>query len=108
SSLVAALSKAPVEAEDRLFATLDPMLRRVRLPEGEEIILADTVGFISQLPTQLVEAFKATLEEVTEADLLIHVLDASSPDVMRQRAAVFQVLGELGLTPAQLSERTIE
>ncbi|PSC73950.1 GTP-binding chloroplastic [Micractinium conductrix] len=110
SSLLEALSGAgDVGVEDRLFATLDPTLRRVMLPRsGKDAILSDTVGFISNLPTQLIEAFRATLEEVTEADLLLHVLDVSSPQVLAQRQAVLHVLRELGLTQQQLEERVVE
>ncbi|KAL4437274.1 hypothetical protein ABPG75_004413 [Micractinium tetrahymenae] len=110
SSLMAALAKrSGVVAEDRLFATLDPTLRRVQLPgAGRDVILSDTVGFISDLPHQLVEAFKATLEEVTEADLLLHVLDASSPQVLAQRGAVLGVLRELGLGQRELEDKVVE
>ena len=83
-------------AEDKLFATLDPMTRRVKLAGGQEILLTDTVGFLQHLPTTLVAAFRATLEEVTEADLLVHVVDASSPLMARQIEAVEQVLEEIG------------
>jgi len=83
-------------AEDKLFATLDPMTRRVRLEGGQEILLSDTVGFVQRLPTTLVAAFRATLEEVAEADLLVHVVDVSSPSMHRQIEAVEQVLEEIG------------
>ncbi|GAB4821475.1 hypothetical protein N2152v2_008521 [Parachlorella kessleri] len=105
SSLVNALSKADVGVEDRLFATLDPTLRRVLLPSGKEAILSDTVGFISDLPHQLMDAFRATLEEVCEADLLLHVLDASSPQVAQQREAV---LRELNIDGDRLEHSVIE
>ncbi len=82
--------------EDNLFATLDPMTRRVRLEGGQEILLTDTVGFVQRLPTTLVAAFRATLEEVAEADLLVHVVDASSPSMHVQIEAVEQVLEEIG------------
>jgi GTP-binding protein HflX len=82
--------------EDKLFATLDPMTRRVRLAGGQEILLTDTVGFVQRLPTTLVAAFRATLEEVGEADLLVHVVDASSPSMHRQIVAVEQLLEEIG------------
>src|SRR3546814_16102220 len=75
-------------ARDQLFATLHPTMRRVRLPSGQTIILSDTVGFISDLPTDLVAAFRATLEEVTEADLILHVRDAAHPDSLAQQADV--------------------
>jgi GTP-binding protein HflX len=84
-----------------LFATLDPTLRRVRLPHGEEVILSDTVGFISDLPTMLVAAFRATLEEVLEADLILHVRDIASPETQQQAADVMAVLGELGVHPGE-------
>ena len=80
STLFNRLTRADVQAADMLFATLDPTLRRVRLPHGTPIILSDTVGFISDLPTQLVAAFRATLEEVVEADLVLHLRDISDPD----------------------------
>jgi GTP-binding protein HflX len=83
-------------AEDKLFATLDPTTRRVRLPGGQEFLLTDTVGFVQRLPTTLVAAFRATLEEVAEADMLLHVVDASHPQVHMQVAAVEQVLEEIG------------
>ncbi|KAL3161798.1 hypothetical protein ABBQ38_008890 [Trebouxia sp. C0009 RCD-2024] len=108
SSLLQALTRKDSGVEDRLFATLDPALRRVHLPSGREAILSDTVGFISDLPHQLVNAFKATLEEVCEADLLLHVLDASSPDVQQQRSAVLQVLRDLGISEARLQNSLVE
>ncbi|KAK9826096.1 hypothetical protein WJX81_002388 [Elliptochloris bilobata] len=108
SSLVAALSRRPVEARDRLFETLDPTLRKAMLPSGREVILSDTVGFISDLPHQLVTAFKATLEEVVEADLLVHVVDASSPALAQQRATVLDVLRGLGVSEATLASRMVE
>src|SRR6266700_6689867 len=83
-------------AEDKLFATLDPTTRRVRLPGGQEFLLTDTVGFVQRLPTTLVAAFRATLEEVVEADLLVHVVNAAYPAVNRQIEAVEQVLEEIG------------
>ncbi|MCX5726069.1 MAG: 50S ribosome-binding GTPase [Candidatus Saganbacteria bacterium] len=82
-------------ADNKLFATLDPTTRRVILPNEQEILITDTVGFIQKLPHQLIEAFRATLEEVTEADILIHVVDASSPHINEQIEAVFNVLEEL-------------
>jgi len=96
STLLNALAGAGVLAEDRLFATLDPTTRRTRLAGGQEILLTDTVGFVQRLPTTLVAAFRATLEEVAEADLLVHVVDASSPMMRRQVEAVEQVLEEIG------------
>ena len=97
STLLNRLSVSTVDtlAEDKLFATLDPTTRRVRLSGGQEFLLTDTVGFVQRLPTTLVAAFRATLEEVKEADLLIHVVDASHPSVHRQMAAVEEVLEEI-------------
>jgi GTP-binding protein HflX len=96
STLLNALSGASVLAEDKLFATLDPTTRRIRLAGGQEFLLTDTVGFVERLPTTLVAAFRATLEEIAEADLIVHVVDASSPAMQRQVEAVAQVLGEIG------------
>ncbi len=96
STLLNRLASANGLAEDRLFATLDPMTRRVRLAGGQEFLLTDTVGFVQRLPTTLVAAFRATLEEVAEADLLVHVVDASYPVRDRQIEAVEQVLEEIG------------
>src|SRR5207244_1424089 len=87
---------AGVRAEQKLFATLDPTTRKLELPAGRELLLTDTVGFIQKLPTDLVAAFRATLEEVTEADLIIQVLDVSSPAVDEQAETVEQVLADLG------------
>jgi GTP-binding protein HflX len=97
STLFNRLTGAGVMAEDLLFATLDPTMRAVRLPGVEKAILSDTVGFISDLPTQLVAAFRATLEEVTGADVILHVRDIASPDNEAQKQQVLKVLGELGL-----------
>ncbi|WP_454916674.1 GTPase HflX [Xanthobacter sediminis] len=97
STLFNRLTQADVTAQDLLFATLDPTLRAVDLPHGTRIILSDTVGFISELPTQLVAAFRATLEEVLEADLILHVRDISHPDTDAQAADVADVLTELGV-----------
>ncbi len=96
STLLNVLTGADVRAEHRLFATLDPTTRKLELPAGRELLLTDTVGFIQKLPTDLVAAFRATLEEVTEADLIIQVLDLSSPAVAEQAATVERVLAELG------------
>jgi GTPase len=96
STLLNALTGAEVLAEDMLFATLDPTTRRLRLPTNQNVLLSDTVGFIRKLPHGLVEAFKATLEEVVEADLLIHVVDASHPNAAEQIRAVNEVLTEIG------------
>ncbi len=100
STLFNRITGANVAAEDKLFATLDPTLRGVRLPSGRRVILSDTVGFISELPTSLVAAFRATLEEVREADVIVHVRDASHRDSEEQRNDVHAVLGELGLGAA--------
>lgn len=96
STLINHLADAQVEADDRLFATLDPTTRQIRLPNHQPALITDTVGFIRKLPHHLVESFKATLEEVVEADLLIHVIDAAHPGVEEQIRAVDQVLKELG------------
>ncbi|MGH2496887.1 MAG: GTPase HflX [Ktedonobacteraceae bacterium] len=96
STLLNRLADAKILAEDKLFATLDPTTRRARLSGGQELLLTDTVGFVQRLPTTLVAAFRATLEEVAEADLLVHVVDASSPTVLRQVEAVDEVLKEIG------------
>ncbi|XP_057979554.1 GTP-binding protein At3g49725, chloroplastic [Malania oleifera] len=98
STLVSALSDTYMYSDDRLFATVDPRLRSVVLPSGRKVLLSDTVGFISDLPVQLVEAFHATLEEVVEADLLVHVIDSSAPNLDEQRAAVLQVLDQIGVS----------
>ncbi len=97
STLFNRLTHAAVGAEDMLFATLDPTMRRLDLPSGRKAILSDTVGFISDLPTHLVAAFRATLEEVIEADIVVHVRDAHHPDSAAQREDVLAVLGDLGL-----------
>ncbi len=107
STLFNRLTGAGVVAEDMLFATLDPTLRRVTLPHGTEIILSDTVGFISDLPTHLVAAFRATLEEVVEADLILHLRDVSDPDTSAQAQDVDRILHELGIETAD-TERVIE
>jgi len=96
SSLLNRLAGADVLAEDKLFATLDPTTRRVELPDGQHLLLTDTVGFVRNLPHRLVEAFKATLEETILADFLVHVLDASSPEVFAFHETTMSVLEELG------------
>ena len=96
STLLNALTGANVLAEDKLFATLDPTTRKVRLPNNQNILLSDTVGFLRKLPHGLVESFKATLEEVVEADLLLHVVDVSHPQARDQIKAVEVVLEEIG------------
>ena len=107
STLFNHLTHAAVGAEDLLFATLDPTMRRLDLPSGRKAILSDTVGFISDLPTHLVAAFRATLEEVTEADIIVHVRDAHHPDSAAQKADVLAVLRDLGLE-ALVEEGLIE
>ena len=97
STLFNRLTGAGVLSKDMLFATLDPTMRAITLASGREVVLADTVGFISQLPTELVAAFKSTLEEVVQADLLLHVHDAASPLVAEEAGDVRDVLAELGL-----------
>jgi GTP-binding protein HflX len=99
STLFNTLTKASVRAEDLLFATLDPTLRAVDLPGGMRAIVSDTVGFISELPTTLIAAFRATLEEVTEADIVVHVRDCSHEDSAAQAGDVADILRELGLDP---------
>jgi GTP-binding protein HflX len=96
SALLNRLTGADVLVEDQLFATLDPTVRRARTPDGVEYTLADTVGFVRHLPHQLVDAFRSTLEEVADADLILHVVDASAPDAMDQVTAVHGVLQEIG------------
>ncbi len=97
STLFNRLTQSGVLAKDLLFATLDPTMRAVKLPSGREIILSDTVGFISELPTDLVAAFRATLEEVSAADIILHVRDAAHPESALQHAEVLKVMAELGL-----------
>ncbi len=111
STLFNALTGAAVTAQDQLFATLDPTMRGLTLPSGRHAILSDTVGFISDLPTELVAAFRATLEEVAEADLILHVRDISHPDTAAQRADVVAVLAGMvkdGTLDAHWPERSIE
>ncbi|MEO0381756.1 MAG: GTPase HflX [Pseudomonadota bacterium] len=97
STLFNRLTGAKVMAKDMLFATLDPTMRRVELPDGPEVILSDTVGFISDLPTELVASFRATLEEVLAADVILHVRDISHPETEAQAADVRAILGDLGV-----------
>src|SRR5690606_19488395 len=97
STLFNRLTASQVVARDQLFATLDPTMRIVRLPSRRNIILSDTVGFISDLPTQLVAAFRATLEEVLEADVILHVRDIADPETEIQNSDVRRVLAELGI-----------
>lgn len=107
STLFNRLTASGVLAEDMLFATLDPTMRALDMPGGQRVILSDTVGFISDLPTSLVAAFRATLEEVLEAELILHVRDISHPDTAAQRQDVHDVLRELGVDP-QDTKRVIE
>ena len=97
STLFNRLTGADVFAKDMLFATLDPTMRKIVLPSGDEVIMSDTVGFISDLPTELVAAFRATLEEVLDADLIVHVRDISHPQTEDQAADVMQILTSLGV-----------
>ena len=108
STLFNRITGAGVLAEDMLFATLDPTLRRMKLPHGRTVILSDTVGFISDLPTHLVAAFRATLEEVLEADIILHVRDMSDPDNPAQAADVMRILSDLGIGEKECQERMIE
>jgi GTP-binding protein HflX len=98
SSLLNQLTGAGVLVEDALFATLDPTVRKIKLPSGREVTVTDTVGFVRHLPHQLVEAFRSTLEEITDADLVLHLLDGSDESPVSQLNAVREVLAELGLT----------
>jgi len=97
STLLNALSGASVLAEDKLFATLDPTTRRVTLPNGRDVLFSDTVGFIQKLPTELVASFRATLEEINEADLILHVVDITHPNACQQSETVVETLAELGV-----------
>ena len=108
SSLFNALTKDNVMVADMLFATLDPVLRKIRLKTGVEIVLSDTVGFISDLPHELVMAFRSTLEEVLEAEIIVHVLDVSNPDSLKQREDVLDVLHKLGLKNIEYAQNYIE
>lgn len=96
STLLNQIAGADIYAADQLFATLDPTTRRVKLPGGEQILMTDTVGFIQKLPTQLVAAFRATLEEISESDLLIHVVDINHPNALAQWKSVQETLAEIG------------
>ncbi|WP_309663452.1 GTPase HflX, partial [Tabrizicola sp.] len=100
STLFNRMTGADVLAKDMLFATLDPTMRGIELPSGRKIIASDTVGFISDLPTQLVAAFRATLEEVLEADLILHVRDISHPETAEQAQDVTDILTSLGVKPS--------
>lgn len=98
STLLNSLTNSEVIAENKLFATLDPTTRRIRFPEEREIILSDTVGFIQDLPPELTNAFKATLEELGDSDLLLHVIDASNPNYLEHIKSVEKILFELNLS----------
>ncbi len=104
TTLFNVLTRASAEASDALFVTLDPLLRQVRLPDNRELLVSDTVGFIDRLPHALVAAFRATLEEVTDADLILHVIDAAAPDRERRLRAVREVLEEVGAIQVPLVE----
>ena len=97
STLFNALTHSAVEARDMLFATLDPTMRGIRLPSGRNAVISDTVGFIADLPVELIAAFRATLEEVLEADIIVHVRDAAHDESEAQKSDVLHVLGELGI-----------
>ena len=107
STLFNRLTEADVFAEDQLFATLDPTMRGLTLPSGQEVILSDTVGFISDLPTDLVAAFRATLEEVLSADIIVHVRDISHPSTASQKRDVIEILEDLGISQT-LEENLVE
>jgi GTP-binding protein HflX len=104
TTLFNALTGAGAHASDALFVTLDPLVRKVRLPDNRELLVSDTVGFIDRLPHALVAAFRATLEEVADADLVLHVIDAAEADRARRIGAVQQVLAEVGATDVELIE----
>ena len=108
STIFNKLTNSKVLAKDQLFATLDPTMRQIELPSGRQAILSDTVGFISDLPHELVESFHATLEEVLEANIIVHVRDISHPDSKAQREDVISVLHELGLGDEVLEKTMIE
>jgi GTPase len=98
STLFNTLSKAGVAVENRLFSTLDPVTRRVRMPGGGTVLVTDTVGFIHKLPPSIIAAFRTTLEELDEADLLVHVVDITHPDAARQHHTVERILADIGLS----------
>ena len=104
TTLFNVLARSEADASNALFVTLDPLVRQVRLPDRRELLVSDTVGFIERLPHALVAAFRATLEEVADADLMLHVIDASAPDRDRRMAAVQQVLDEVGALDVPLLE----
>src|SRR5215207_646835 len=97
STLLNSLTEGDALAADKLFATLDPISRRLRFPHEREVVITDTVGFIRDLPSELTRAFSATLEEMDDADLLVHVIDASDPDREQHIRAVDGILSDLGL-----------
>jgi GTP-binding protein HflX len=98
STLFNTLSRASVTVENRLFSTLDPVTRRIRLPGGQAALITDTVGFIHKLPPSIIAAFRTTLEELDEADLLVHVVDITHADAPQQHATVEQILADIGLS----------
>jgi GTP-binding protein HflX len=98
STLLNALTNSRILAEQRMFATLDPTSRRLRLPRDQEVVINDTVGFIRDLPADLLSAFRATLEEITDSNLLIHLVDAANPRWSQQVESVQRILGQLDLT----------
>ena len=108
STLFNYVTKAEVFAKDMLFATLDPTMRKIVLDSGNEVILSDTVGFISNLPHELVMAFRATLEEVLQADIIVHVIDVSNSQYKEQKEDVLTVLHELGLTKIEYEDKYVE
>jgi len=104
TTLFNVLTRADAEASNALFVTLDPLVRQVRLPDSRELLLSDTVGFIDRLPHALVAAFRATLEETADAELVVHVIDAAAPDRDRRMQAVQSVLDEVGAIDVPLLE----
>ncbi|KAG7565072.1 GTP binding domain [Arabidopsis suecica] len=102
STLISALTKTALYCNERLFATLDPTLKSAHLPSGKFVLLSDTVGFISDLPIQLVKAFQSTLEEVVEADILLHVVDSTAPNIEEHRSTVFHILNQIGVSEEKL------
>jgi GTP-binding protein HflX len=108
STLFNRLSGADVLVKDMLFATLDPTVRAIKLANGQTVMLSDTVGFISDLPTLLVAAFRATLEEVLSADIIVHVRDISHSETERQKTDVLHVLSAIGLDEADLEQKVVE
>src|SRR5699024_8326371 len=95
STLFNRLTQSESLEENQLFATLDPLTRKIRLPSGFQPLITDTVGFLQELPTTLIAAFRSTLEEVTEADFILHVVDASHPDIEQHQETVIDLLNEL-------------